>query len=651
LVGETIGSYRILSQLGAGAMGQVYLAEHLRLRRKAALKLLARELVDKPELLERFFLEARATSAIAHPGIVQIFDCDVDATGRPYIVMEYIEGETLSAVLARRGALPAITAARLAHGVAQALESAHTKGIVHRDLKPENMFVHAEPPESIKLVDFGIAKLAGDFQAGQVHRTRAGALMGTPVYMSPEQCRDSANLDARTDIYSLGCVTYEMLCGRPPFNRDNLGDLVVAHLTETPRDLRELNAGVPVALAELTQDLLRKDPGQRPQSMRAVAERLSAIMGSLTTVSGHARSVDAHASTAAVLPAAAPAPAPRVPPPVVAAASADGVPVKTTTFGSTASERIVSERNVVTDDNERSAVTDDEVEAPPVPARRRTPLVVAVVVAVVGAAAFVGAFMVPGKRLRTTAAKSAAAAAAGETPALGSAASPLPPRAQPPVADKVVEHTAVPLSVRNAGDSPAPAPGPGKPAGGAAAAHGPNRGGGRHGVEVASATERSAKAPPRIVAASDLTSPPSPASAPAGSTPAGASAFAGAGSAAGAPPSTEAATGDLTGRWEGPWNDPENRQKGRLFLELSSDGNVAGWMYNTSAKQSFRMAGRMAARGEVSLACQCPPGQAFYATGALRASGGELRGVLTLIAGARAFGQSHVDLRRTAAAK
>jgi eukaryotic-like serine/threonine-protein kinase len=291
VIGETIGSYTILSQLGVGAMGEVYLAEHRHLKRKAAVKLLAPEIVGRPDLLERFFLEARATSAIDHPGIVQVFDCEVDATGRPYIVMEYLDGETLAATLARRGTLPAPMVARLGRGMAEALEAAHAKGIVHRDIKPENIFVQAQPPDSVKLVDFGIAKLAGDFRAGQVHQTRSGAMMGTPLYMSPEQCRDSGKIDFRTDLYSLGCVMFEMLTGHPPFTQEALGDLVVAHLTEQPRDVRAVNPTVPKALAELTGELLRKDPAQRPPNMRAVADRLAAFIGSLTTVPEAAPSI------------------------------------------------------------------------------------------------------------------------------------------------------------------------------------------------------------------------------------------------------------------------------------------------------------------------------------------------------------------------
>jgi len=285
VIGQNLGSYRIISQLGAGAMGEVYLAEHRYLKRKAALKLLAPALVGRPDLLERFFLEARATSAIAHPGIVQIFDCEVDPTGRPYIVMEYLAGETLAARLARTRPLPPATVARLVRGMAEALEAAHAKGIVHRDLKPENIFVD-ETADTIKLVDFGIAKLAGEFRAEQVHQTRTGSMMGTPLYMSPEQCRDSAKLDFRTDLYSLGCVMFEMLTGRPPFTQTAMGELIVAHLTEIPKDVRALNPTVPAALAELCAALLQKDPAARPSPMREVVDRLNSFSATATTVRG-----------------------------------------------------------------------------------------------------------------------------------------------------------------------------------------------------------------------------------------------------------------------------------------------------------------------------------------------------------------------------
>jgi serine/threonine-protein kinase len=400
MVGETIGSYRILKQLGEGAMGQVFLAEHRHLKRRAALKLLARELLDRSDLLERFFLEARATSAIAHPGIVQIFDCEIDASGRPYIVMELLEGETLAARLARQGALPALVVARLARSLADALDAAHAKGIVHRDLKPENMFVQHEPPDSIKLVDFGIAKLAGDLQAGQVHKTRSGAVMGTPLYMSPEQCRDSAAIDFRTDLYSLGCVLHEMLTGRPPFYRDNFGDLMVAHLTEPPPDARAANPSVPAPLAELTSELLRKDPAARPASMRVVADRLMTYVARMTTVPGSARSA---ASSEAPVATAAPPIAPRA---------------VRTTFGASASE----------------------VASPADAPRARSPAMIGVTIAILAAGGAVAATLALQRRPERAAAPAPAApppvSAAGTAPAAAptpaAAPDPAPAAAPPP---------------------------------------------------------------------------------------------------------------------------------------------------------------------------------------------------------------------------
>jgi eukaryotic-like serine/threonine-protein kinase len=392
MVGQTLGSYKILRLLGAGAMGEVYLAEHRHLQRKAALKLLARELVGRPDLLERFFLEARATSAIAHPAIVQIFDCELDATGRPYIVMEFLEGATLGALLAQGGPPPPATTARLVRSMADGLEAAHAKGIVHRDLKPDNVFVQSEPPDTIKLVDFGIAKLAGDFRAGQVHQTRSGAMMGTPLYMSPEQCRDSAAIDYRTDIYSLGCVMFEMLTGRPPFLSEALGDLIVAHMTEPAPDARAVAASVPAPLAELTAEMLSKSPADRPASMRHVADRLAAFVGGLTTLPG----------------------AGAMPQPGPAAAAATAPAGKTTTFGDSASE----------------LVTDAEV--PLVPARGRGRIFAGVaIIGVVAAAGAVYALRRPGGGAQpgTVAPPLAALAPA---PAATPAAAPSPAAESPP---------------------------------------------------------------------------------------------------------------------------------------------------------------------------------------------------------------------------
>jgi len=277
VVGQTLGSYRIQSELGLGGMGAVYLAEHRHLGRKAAVKVLRKEFANRPDLLERFFAEARATSMIEHPGIVNIFDCEVDGTGQPYIVMEYLAGETLGAHLGRRGPLPHLDALTIARRIADALGAAHAKGIVHRDLKPDNVFVLEMPPGAIKLVDFGIAKLTAAFQAGGMSRTQTGALMGTPLYMSPEQCRGAGSVDQRTDIYSLGCLLFEMLSGRPPFDYGGLGELVAAHITQMPPDVREFAPRVPDQVAFAVADLLKKDPNERPQSMRDVVVKLRAL--------------------------------------------------------------------------------------------------------------------------------------------------------------------------------------------------------------------------------------------------------------------------------------------------------------------------------------------------------------------------------------
>ncbi len=276
MIGQTIGSYRILSQLGEGGMGAVFLAEHRVLGRKAAIKVLQKQFSERADLLERFFAEARATGQIDHPGIVQVLDCDVSPNGQPYIVMEYLGGETLAAVLQRRGRLPPAEAVVIARQAALALAAAHEKGIVHRDVKPDNIFVLPTTPPLVKLVDFGIAKLA-DSVRGNVGRTQTGVMMGTPLYMSPEQCRGAGTVDHRTDAYSLGVVIFEMLAGRPPFVYEGMGELVAAHLMESPPQVNTLAPETPDDLAALLGDLLKKKAEDRPDTLTVVADRLVAL--------------------------------------------------------------------------------------------------------------------------------------------------------------------------------------------------------------------------------------------------------------------------------------------------------------------------------------------------------------------------------------
>ena len=216
-VDTEIGKYRVIRKLGEGGMGAVYLAEHALLRRKAAVKILHASFTQREDMVERFFNEARASTSIADPGIVQIFDFGYHGT-MAYIVMEYLEGESLDARLKRLGKLDLPDVLRLARQMSLSLYAAHKQGVVHRDLKPENVFIVNDPEvaggERTKILDFGIAKLT-DTEQSRV-RTQTGLMMGTPVYMSPEQCRGAGTLDHRADIYSLGCVIFHLLAGRPP---------------------------------------------------------------------------------------------------------------------------------------------------------------------------------------------------------------------------------------------------------------------------------------------------------------------------------------------------------------------------------------------------------------------------------------------------
>ena len=207
--------------------GVVYLAQHRTIARRAAIKVLAPELSKDRDVVKRFFLEALATSLIQHPGIVEVYDYDVEASGRAYIVMEYLEGETLAACLERTRTLSWQTACAIAQRIASAVGAAHGHGVVHRDLKPGNVFVSRVVASSnvaerrIKVLDFGLAKLLAD-DRGNEPITRAGMLLGTPMYISPEQCTSSDQVTPSADIYALGCILYEMLCGKPPFEREGI---------------------------------------------------------------------------------------------------------------------------------------------------------------------------------------------------------------------------------------------------------------------------------------------------------------------------------------------------------------------------------------------------------------------------------------------
>ena len=277
MIGETIGTYKILRELGEGGMGKVYLAQHQVIGRLAAIKLLLPEFSANEEMVGRMCNEARMTSLIRHPGLVDVYDFGRLPNGSAYIVMEYLEGETLSALLVRNGPLAPDVARALARQVAAAVGAAHGKGIVHRDLKPDNIFIVADEELDIgvraRVLDFGIAKLGAGL-AGGGHRTRTGSMMGTPIYMSPEQCRGAGSVDARTDIYSLGCILFEMLTARQLFGFEGVGDIIVAHLHQVPPPASRFEPEVPAWLDAVLAKLLAKDPAARYQSMDEVSVAL-----------------------------------------------------------------------------------------------------------------------------------------------------------------------------------------------------------------------------------------------------------------------------------------------------------------------------------------------------------------------------------------
>ena len=273
---DVVGSYRIIGKIGEGGMGAVYVAEHTLIGRQAAIKVLQREMSHRQDLVTRFFNEARAATAVKHPGIVEIYDFGYHTDGSAYIVMEYLEGETLSARLRRTRALPAARAVALGRQVAGALGAAHAKGIIHRDLKPDNIFIVRDPDvadgERTKILDFGIAKLAAGDQPG-ISKTRTGEVMGTPAYMSPEQSKGAGNVDARTDLYALGCILFEMVCGRPPFVAEGGGEVMAQHIY-APVPAPSSIAPVTPQLEQFLLRALAKDPAHRFQS----AEEMSAAL-------------------------------------------------------------------------------------------------------------------------------------------------------------------------------------------------------------------------------------------------------------------------------------------------------------------------------------------------------------------------------------
>ncbi len=268
-IGQTFGSYQILAKVGKGGMGEVYRARDTRLGRDVALKILADAYTQDQDRIRRFRQEATAASALNHPGILTIHEAG-DADGCQFIATEFVDGETLRQILNQRGRVPLNEALAIAVQVAAALAAAHKAGIVHRDIKPENVMVR--PDGYVKVLDFGIAKLTQrpdespdtDQITRTLSQTRDGVIVGTVPYMSPEQARGAA-VDARSDIWSLGCLLYEMLAGRSPFAGPTTSDVLVGILDKEPAPLTAPPHNIPAECDWIITKTLRKNADERYQ--------------------------------------------------------------------------------------------------------------------------------------------------------------------------------------------------------------------------------------------------------------------------------------------------------------------------------------------------------------------------------------------------
>jgi serine/threonine-protein kinase len=272
--------YHIQGKLGEGGMGAVYLGQHVKMHRPSAIKVLTKELAHNAEAVARFNREAANAARINHPNVCAIYDFGETSDGLIYLAMEYIEGETLAALLRRDGRLPAQRAANIVAQAADALQAAHDLGIVHRDLKPDNMMLtHArDGADQVKVVDFGIAKAMGGGEEGQ-KVTKTGLVIGTPEYMSPEQLSGDV-LDGRSDVYSLALVFYRALTGRLPFEADTAQEMLIARLTDDPIKLNDVapELGFPPQLQAVLDRALQRMPGDRyPTATGFAQDVLSAV--------------------------------------------------------------------------------------------------------------------------------------------------------------------------------------------------------------------------------------------------------------------------------------------------------------------------------------------------------------------------------------
>ena len=307
LVGSIVADrYHVLRKLGEGGMGQVYLAEHVKMGRKSAVKVMNPGMVHDADAISRFNREAANASRISHPNVAAVYDFGETGEGLIYLAMEFVEGPPLTQLIAQQGSLPPLRAAEIARQVADALAVAHDMGIVHRDLKPDNIMVarNRDGTDLVKVVDFGIAKAANN-DAQKV--TRTGLVVGTPEYMSPEQLAGD-KLDGRSDIYSLGLVTFTMLTGTLPFPSESAQETMIMRLTDQPKRLSEMKpetTWTPEVQAVMDRALAR-DAGQRYQSAgdfgRELVQAVAAMPQSAAAAAGTQVLDQGNPATAGALP-------------------------------------------------------------------------------------------------------------------------------------------------------------------------------------------------------------------------------------------------------------------------------------------------------------------------------------------------------------
>ncbi len=350
IVGMTIGNYHVRQKLGEGGMGSVYLAEHPTIGKKVALKVLHAEFAADTNVVSRFFTEAKAVNDIGHPNIVDIVDYGM-ITGSQgeqlvYFFMEFLPGHTLTDLIRAEAPLPPERALNITVQVADALAASHKCNIVHRDLKPDNIMLAPRGRERdfVKLLDFGIAKLTGDQPGAQ--KTRTGLVMGTPAYMSPEQCEGRGQIDHRSDIYSLGIVLYEMITGRVPFYGEGYGEILVQHLTARPVPPTTIRGVIPPHVESIVLKAMEKRPENRFPNMDEMVKALVDPVGYVEAHGGVAGFIQHNlvpSDTPAALPVSRITPSPLAPlTPVPGAMVAAPVSASTTLGGSVGQQQVAT---------------------------------------------------------------------------------------------------------------------------------------------------------------------------------------------------------------------------------------------------------------------------------------------------------------------